>query len=238
VVQRTTTQLSSVPFNIDMAITETYPYQVDVTGYLVSGDVVSAVTAVLTLTSTGAIVTDAWYFAVNIVGNIITIPVYGPVLQRGQRYQLATTFTASSGKRLTILSYINIIVQTMPMIQEGTQLDTLPQLLDMALAETYPYIVDVSNYLTGSDTISEISAVLNSGGIVGNLYGSFKYGQNYYRNLFSTNWYSSIAINGNIITITILGNILQLGQTYQLVVTFVANTNKTASFLTYIKVVN
>jgi hypothetical protein len=238
-----------------MAITETYPYQVDVTGYLVSGDVISAVTAVLILTSTGAVVTDAWHFAVNIVGNIITIPIYGPVLQRGQRYQLATTFTASSGKRLTILSYINIIVQTMPMIQEGTQLDTLPRLLDVALTETYPYIVDVSNYLTGSDTISEISAVLNSGGIAGRLYGSVKYAQGYYINIFSPNrlygsfqysqadyffpnWYSGIAVNGNIITITIVGSALQLGQTYQLVVTFVANTNKTVTFITYIKVVN
>jgi hypothetical protein len=92
-----------------MATTETYPYQADVTGYLVSGDTISAISAVLTLKSTGAVVTSAWQGTISTAGNIIQVPINGPVLQLGQQYQLATTFTAATGKRLTILSDVNVI---------------------------------------------------------------------------------------------------------------------------------
>jgi hypothetical protein len=109
VVQRTTTQLDSVPKNVDIAVTETFPYQVDTTNYLGSGDTITAIVAVLTLLSTGAIVTSAWQGAISTAGNIIQVPINGPVLQLGQTYQLAVSFTASTGKRLTILSQLSLV---------------------------------------------------------------------------------------------------------------------------------
>lgn len=109
VVQRTTTQLDTVPKNIDIAITETFPYQVDVTNYLASGDTISSIIAVLTLLSTGAVIATGWQGTISTQGNIIQVPIIGSALQLGQQYQLAVTFTANTGKRLTILSQVNIV---------------------------------------------------------------------------------------------------------------------------------
>ena len=109
VVQRTTTQLDSQPFQIDIATTETYPYQVDVTQYLASGDSISAIVAVLTLLNTGKAVTTSWQGQISTAGNIIQVPINGAALRLGQSYLLATTFTANTGKILTILSQINVV---------------------------------------------------------------------------------------------------------------------------------
>ncbi len=109
VVQRTTTQLDTVPKNLDIAITETYPYQVDVTNYLASGDTISSIIAIMTLVSTGAVITTGWQGTISTQGNIIQVPIIGSALQLNQSYQLAVTFTANTGKRLTILSQINIV---------------------------------------------------------------------------------------------------------------------------------
>jgi len=109
VVQRTTTQLDTIPLELDVAITETYPYQVDVTQYLAAGDSISAITAVLTLVSTKQVVTGAWQGTISTAGNIIQIPINVNVLRLGQTYQLATTFQANTNKILTILSQISVI---------------------------------------------------------------------------------------------------------------------------------
>lgn len=109
VVQRTTTQLDSLPQQIDVAVTETYPYTVDVSNYLAAGDTVSIVTAVLTYSSTGAVVSTAWQGTISINGNVIQVPLIGSAMQLGQKYQLAVTFTANSGKRLTETSIIIVV---------------------------------------------------------------------------------------------------------------------------------
>lgn len=109
VVQRTTTQLDSQPLEMDMAVTETFPYQVDVTQYLTGTDSISAITAVLTLVSTGVVVTTSWQGTISTAGNIIQVPIIGSALRLGQQYQLATTFTANTGKILTVVSLINIV---------------------------------------------------------------------------------------------------------------------------------
>jgi hypothetical protein len=108
-VQRTTTQLDSLPKTIDVAVTETYPYTIDVSQYLVAGDTVTIAIAVLTFVSTGATVSSTWQGAISVSGNVIQVPINGPVLALGQQYQLAVTFTASSGKRLTETSVINVV---------------------------------------------------------------------------------------------------------------------------------
>jgi hypothetical protein len=108
-VQRTTTQLDSLPKTIDIAVTETYPYTIDVSQYLVAGDTVSVVVAVLTFASTGTTVTTVWQGTTSVSGNIIQVPMIGSALALGQQYQLAVTFTANSGKRLTETSIINVV---------------------------------------------------------------------------------------------------------------------------------
>ena len=109
VVQRTTTQLDTIPFIVDIAVTETYPYQVDVTQYLASGDTISGIIAKLTLLSTGQPVTSTWQGTLSTAGNIIQVPINVTVLLLGQQYMLATTFTANTNKVLTVLSQINIV---------------------------------------------------------------------------------------------------------------------------------
>lgn len=109
VVQRTTTQLDSQPLSIDIAVTEVYPYQVDVTQYLITGDSISAITAVLTLLNTGRTVTTSWQGTISTAGNIIQVPINGSALRLGQSYQLAVTFQANTNKILTVLSQINVV---------------------------------------------------------------------------------------------------------------------------------
>lgn len=109
VVQRTTTQLDSQPFDVDVAVTETYPHQVDVTQYLASGDSISAITAVLTLVNTGKTVTTSWQGTISTAGNIIQVPINGNALRLGQAYQLAITFQANTNKILTVLSQVNVV---------------------------------------------------------------------------------------------------------------------------------
>ena len=109
VVQRTTTQLDSQPFDVDVAVTETYPYQVDVTQYLATGDSISAITAVLTLINTGKAAPTGWQGTISTAGNIIQVPINGSFLRLGQLYQLAITFTANTNKILTVLSQISVV---------------------------------------------------------------------------------------------------------------------------------
>lgn len=109
VVQRTTTQLDTIPFNLDVATTETYPYQVDVTQYLASGDSISAITAALTLVSTGQAAPIGWQGSISTAGNVIQVPINVSFLRYGQSYQLAVTFTANTNKILTILSQLNVV---------------------------------------------------------------------------------------------------------------------------------
>jgi hypothetical protein len=109
VVQRTTTQLDTQPLNLDIAVTETYPYQVDVTQYLASGDTISAISAVLTLTSTGQTAPTGWQGQISTAGNVIQVPINGNFLRLGQVYMLATTFTANTNKILTILTFLNLV---------------------------------------------------------------------------------------------------------------------------------
>jgi hypothetical protein len=105
----------------------------------------------------------------------------------------------------------------------GTILFTLPADIDMATTEIYPYQIDLSNYLVGSDTIGKyFTTMINLPG------GQAVAGQ----------WRGSISFNGNIMTIPLLGSSFQLGHKYQLNITFVVNTNKTVTFLTFIHVVN
>jgi len=104
----------------------------------------------------------------------------------------------------------------------GNLLTTIPPSQDIALTETMPYIVNLSNYLSGSDTIGPyfMSLIILPGG-----------------QPVDPPWRLATTVVGNIMTITLLGSALQLGQQYQLRVTFVANINKTLTFLTYFNVV-
>lgn len=109
VVQRTTTQLDTQPYQIDVASTETFPYQVDVTQYLASGDSISAITAAMTLISTGQAAPTGWQGTISTAGNIIQIPIISSFLRLGQSYLLAVTFQANTGKILTLLSQVNVV---------------------------------------------------------------------------------------------------------------------------------
>jgi hypothetical protein len=109
VVERSTFQLATVPDSFDMAITETYPYAVDVTNYLGINDSVSSIVPVLTLLSTGGVVSGSWFAAPAIQGNIITIPINCGSLRFGQQYQIAVNFVASSTKSATFTSIFSLV---------------------------------------------------------------------------------------------------------------------------------
>jgi hypothetical protein len=100
--------------------------------------------------------------------------------------------------------------------------DTIPLWIDIAQTETFPWAVDVTNYLSGTDTIGAKFATLlklPTGAVI------------------TTQWHNPYTVVGNVITIPIIGSALDLGHTYQLTLTFVANTNKTVTYLTYLTVV-
>lgn len=109
VVQRSTSQLITVPDEFDMAVTEVFPYTVDVTNYLGTNDSVSIVSPTLTLASMGKVVQAPWFSGPIIQGNIITIPINCGYLAFGQTYQIAVNFTASSSKKATFTSLFNLV---------------------------------------------------------------------------------------------------------------------------------
>lgn len=107
--------------------------------------------------------------------------------------------------------------------QELSMLSTLPSQLDVSMAETYPYKVDCSNYMSGSDTVTVQQAhmfVRLSGAEIP-----------------KAQWFISSSVVGNIATVFINCGGLQLGWKYQLQTTVVLNTNKIMTFATNITVV-
>ena len=105
----------------------------------------------------------------------------------------------------------------------ANQLTTNPGLFVAATTETtFPYIVDTSNYLADTDSVSNVTStlsVVSSGATLG------------------SSWRNSTAVSGNIVIINIDVSKLRLGQLYQIIVTFTANTNKVIAYTSIFKVV-
>lgn len=224
VVQRATTQLTTVPDSFDVWNTETYPYVVDVTNYLGTGDSVSNVSAVLIQLPYKNVVTASWNGGSSISGNVITIPIIASVLSIGQQYEIVVTFTASSSKVATYASFLqvnpNIIAASQGTI---TSLSTLPGQFVVAVTETaWPYSVNVANYLIGTDTITNVNPTLMFAGKGIAVAGT---------------WNNSVTISNNYIITNINVSKLHIGQSYQIVTTFTANTNKVVAFVSILKVV-
>lgn len=109
-------------------------------------------------------------------------------------------------------------------INEVPRLATLPPQLDLARAETFPYQVDLTNYVASGDVIfiEEIALYnLNTNQPVNP----------------SIPWYGGYTLSGNNLTITLFPSVLQLGQTYEMAVTASYNTNKILTFTTTINIV-
>lgn len=105
-----------------------------------------------------------------------------------------------------------------------SQLDTEPVLYVASVTETsYPYRVNVAGYIVGSDTVSNVSANMFYASAAGGKLGSA--------------WQTSITTSGSLITVLIDMSQLQLGQSYYIVTTFTANTNKVSSIVSKIQVV-
>lgn len=102
-------QHDSVPMNIDIAVTETLPFVVDVSNYLVAGDTITNIYASLINASTGAPVTVTWRNAITLSGNFMTIPIIGSTLSLGVNYQMTIIFKANTNKISTFITYINVV---------------------------------------------------------------------------------------------------------------------------------
>src|SRR5260221_11300501 len=105
----------------------------------------------------------------------------------------------------------------------STQISTKPGIFVAAVTETqWPYTVDVSNYLSGMDTVSNVSStlVLASTGAI-----------------LSNSWRNSTTINGTQITINMNIAMLQLGQLYQIIVNFTASAIKKPTYSSIVEVV-
>jgi hypothetical protein len=102
-------------------------------------------------------------------------------------------------------------------------INTIPAQLDVAVTETYPYKVDCSNYMSGSDalTFQQVNMFIKPNGQI----------------LTNDQWYISNSIAGNVLTIFINCGGLRLGWKYQLQTTISLNTNKVLTFVTNITVV-
>lgn len=103
-------QLFTLPINLDLARTETFPYKVDISNYLASGDSFTSFSAILYELPTGIRVTTAWQGAITLgARNIVTMPIIASVLKLGSKYQMNFTFTANTNKILTFITYITIV---------------------------------------------------------------------------------------------------------------------------------
>lgn len=112
VVQRTTTQLDTLPATLDVARTELYPIGIDFTQYIASGDTLSTPTVALNLQSTGTAVPNTTWLIGNtmsISGNIVQVPMNTAVLQLNQKYILALTVKLNTNKILTSTTTINVV---------------------------------------------------------------------------------------------------------------------------------
>lgn len=111
---------------------------------------------------------------------------------------------------------------TIKVVQRATnQLITDPSNLDMATTETFPYVVDVTNYLGTNDTVGSVSPVLtylSTGKVVSGALGPS-------------------SISGNVITIPILCSNLSYGQQYQIAVTFQGSSSKIATYTSIFRLV-
>jgi hypothetical protein len=123
------------------------------------------------------------------------------------------------------LSFVGNLLQPLPpgVAEPGSLLMTLPANIDLGTSETYPYGIDLTNYLSSGDTIGGYYITMI------NLPGAQP---------VASPWRGTVTFNGNVMTIPLLGSAFQQGQKYQMNVTFVANTNKIVTFITYIHVVN
>lgn len=102
-------QLDSQPMVIDIAVTETLPFVVDISNYIQAGDAIGAKYASLINAATGNPVTVQWHNPITMSGNLMTIPILGSTLNLGQRYQMTVVFTLSSVKYATFITYLNVV---------------------------------------------------------------------------------------------------------------------------------
>lgn len=94
---------------VDVATTEIYPYQVNVSSYLKSNDTISSISQVLVNAATGQTAPTGWQGTITVSGGIITTPMTCSVLQKNNQYQISTTFTANANKVLTFTTLINVV---------------------------------------------------------------------------------------------------------------------------------
>lgn len=112
VVQRTTTQLDTLPASIDVSRTELYPLSVDFTQYISSGDSITSPSATLLQVPTGTSVpTSTWLIgnAMSISGNIVQVPINTSQLQLSQQYSLLLTVKLNTNKTLTSTTQITVV---------------------------------------------------------------------------------------------------------------------------------
>jgi len=109
VVRRSTNQLITEPQSFDMALSETFPYVVDVTNYLGTNDSISSISPTLSVLSTGRPVTTGWNGGATSQGNLITVPIICSNLSFGQQYQISVTFIANSTKISTYTSIFSVV---------------------------------------------------------------------------------------------------------------------------------
>jgi hypothetical protein len=112
VVQRTTTQLDTLPGTLDIAVTEFYPISIDFTQYISNGDSLSTPTAILKQKSTGTVVSNSTWLignALSVSGNIVQVPMNISALQLGQTYVLMVTVKLNTNKTLTSTTTMNVV---------------------------------------------------------------------------------------------------------------------------------
>jgi len=112
VVQRTTTQLDTLPGTVDIASSELYPLAIDFTQYVGSGDTLSTPTAILIQKTTGTIIPNSTWLignALSMSGNIVQIPINVSALQLSQTYMLKVTVTLNTNKTLTATTTMNVV---------------------------------------------------------------------------------------------------------------------------------
>lgn len=106
-------QLSTTPAYFDMATTEVFPINIDMTAYLQAGQSVQLTpvpTASLVDQSNNQAIATALQGSPTVSGSIIQVSLNGAALRAGGVYTLIVTFYVDASHKESTITVINVII--------------------------------------------------------------------------------------------------------------------------------
>lgn len=106
-------QLTTTPGSFDMATSEVFPVNIDMTAYLTGSQTVQtnpASTAIVIDQSNNQTMANAVQGSPAVNGNIVQVSLNGSQLRAGKAYTLQVTFYVTGTQKLTTVTTINVVI--------------------------------------------------------------------------------------------------------------------------------